>query len=238
MYHIAKPLGEWMYHGCEPAPGARPVSMDSEARYVGAEPAFDIHDVRPTSRKGDKYLSRLHDTMRGREYNDLRARSLDMQINPPHFSDWGIKPKRTEKVKTMSTNVAMAEALLDNFNTISVEMDHNIYMYKVPKDMELEKGDHVIVPNKDKFKAVMVIEVFGCNKNPDEIKLRWVVQKVDYTEYDKYIAKDEKAISTIMELEKRKTKRDLVNELTNDLSAEETLQLSTDLGIDVCESTD
>lgn len=154
-------------------------------------------------------------------------------IDPP-------KLKGKKKMNKQSSNKAMADALLDNFNTILAADGISSYRCKVPKDLELEVDDKVIIPfdNGNAFKIATVTEVHGRVKNPDENDLRWIVQKVDTTAYDAYQAQDEKAMETLMELEKRKTKRDLVNELTGGLSAEETLQLSADLGVDVCESPD
>ena len=103
--------------------------------------------------------------------------------------------------------------------------------------MEIEIDDAVVVATNDtrnelcSMEICKVTEVHGRVKNPDENDLRWVVQKVDTTAYDAHRAQDEKAMETVMELEKRKTKRGMISELTSDLSEDEMTQLNTDLGI-------
>lgn len=244
MYHIVKPISEWQYHDCKPVRHARPKDSGH-----GGEPMFDIHDVKPVSRRGDDFLHDLHYEMRRREYGDIsnRERGNHMRDSmryaaqaPWHGVDWAseIKPEKKEMI-TQSKNVQLAEALLDNFHTVEARVADSLSepkLYKVPKDLVLVKGDLLLIPYGSGFKVAEITEVHGRAKNPEEAKLKWIVQVVDTTDYDLLVAQDEKAVETILELEKRKTRRELVNELTGDLTAEETLALSADLGVDVCES--
>lgn len=229
MYHLIKPITEWRHHDCEPKPGARFVDDSSGG------PMFDIHDVRPMSQMADDYLIRLHSTLREDEYrqrNPVRFRPNSVYANWD-ICDNLIQPTRKKKMSKMSHNRMMAEALLDNFNTVDVVRGGAIYTYKVPKGMELEEGDWVVVPVPNAgFNALKVNEVHGRAKNPDELELKWVVCKADMSDYKALIEQDEKAMETVLELEKRKTKRELLNELTSDLSSDEMLTLQDDLGIE------
>ena len=250
MYHIVKPITEWRHYDCDPKPGARPMNHER-----GGEPMFDIHDVQPMSSRGHHYLDDLHRNMhrqeRDRDRNYERDRhqydALQMQINPPMYAgsasiDWAINPMRKEKMADkMSNNRAMAEALLDNFHTVLVMQDHGNYVYKVPKDLELEPGDMVVVPGRnqaDYHRVCKVSEVHGRVKNPDELQLKWIIQKLDMTEFELHEAQDEKAMETILELEKRRTKRELLSELTGDLDDQELLELNTSLGIEAPKDTE
>ena len=68
----------------------------------------------------------------------------------------------------------------------------NLFTYKVSSSLNLKVGDLIIVPvlNDLHFKVAKVVEV--VRQDPHKIRnLKWVVQKLDLSEYRKLLAKDE-----------------------------------------------
>lgn len=55
--------------------------------------------------------------------------------------------------------------------------------YSYMTDLELKKGDWVIVEVKDAFKAVMVCSTKGLSKNAINAASKWIVSKIDTDAY-------------------------------------------------------
>lgn len=138
----------------------------------------------------------------------------------------------------MSEKQILADALLDNFNTLDVSFnDSGRYTYKYPKDLDIEEGDHVVVPGSlargTSMRVGKVENVYMSAYNPNEIPLKWIIQKVDTEEFDEYVDRDRKALETLREVEKRRAKRELLEEFSQGLDKKELKKLQSDLGVEV-----
>lgn len=105
--------------------------------------------------------------------------------------------------------------LQEGYTTIEVifnEGDTRTYTYKARLDAGVEVGSHVIVDSPSK--GLVVVEVVAVHKVA-KIDLdapwtyKWIVQKVDRTQYDEQLAKEEQFGEAMLEIE-RVRQRDLL----------------------------
>lgn len=185
--------------------------------------------------------------------NDARGVDYDFNRYPDDIADAlrygteGQRKRKQKKVKKMNEKQMLADSLLDNFNTIDVVFPTSMdsydgsqkYTYKVPKDWEFEDAEEVeqfvVVPpgRGNIMRIARVVTVHDRAHNPDNIKLKWCVQQIDAFEHDGYVESDKKALQALMEVEKRKAKRELLEEFAEGLDKKEMKQLESDLGVEL-----
>ena len=152
-----------------------------------------------------------------------------------------VQPTGESKMK----NNHMKELLLNNFQTIGVQFQgcHNgvTYTYKAPKDMEFnsksDENDFVVVVTND---GIKVAEVVRVDAEPDidlslGVNYKWIVGKIDFTEYKEMVEKDKKADSLLIELEKRELHNRVKKEFLGELSADEIKLLESELDVNLIE---
>lgn len=83
------------------------------------------------------------------------------------------------------------------YTTVEVAFTENakaaLYTYKASLDLNLQEGDAVVVPAAGKFQIVKVVRVHKAPKLlfNEEIRLLWVVQKIDFTAYKAAVEAEE-----------------------------------------------
>ena len=225
MYHIVKPITEWHHYDCRPKNSARPVNRDQRG-----EPIFDYHDMRATSMRGDRFLNECHEEARRGEGRAV-YREDPIRYDYENYETMNrhqVPRKHKMATKHMNEVQGLAVALLDNFTTIKCDNPHssNDLTFKKPLNMELEKGDKTICSFNDGSIQIMeVTEVHGEIVNPDDIKLCWVVQKIDTVQYEHLLELDQKAVDKIKQMQQNKARRELLAEFDQD----ELKLLSSDL---------
>lgn len=76
------------------------------------------------------------------------------------------------------------------------------YTYKCPSSISVEKGDQVVIPRLDSF---IVSEVWGIRDRSEvdsSINYKWVIQKIDLTEYRERLAAEELFVQKMKKLRK------------------------------------
>lgn len=72
----------------------------------------------------------------------------------------------------------------------SMRLASKFYTYRLPEHIDIDLHDDVVVPLGHAFAIGVVIDVIPleiAKKRYPGIDFKWVVQKVDYTEYDKLV---------------------------------------------------
>lgn len=125
--------------------------------------------------------------------------------------------RQIKKASPMTTNVQHLIALLQKgYTTVEVvflnqdsgaEQTNQTYTYKVPEAVAktLVKGDLLVVPAR---KAFAVVKVSVIHETPkinvrEPLALRWIVQKVDTTQYDDQAAREKQAVEQVEVAERR-----------------------------------
>lgn len=106
--------------------------------------------------------------------------------------------------------------LQENFYTIGVVLSGgNSYTYKVPKELQLEKEDLIVIDVKGTTKLAYVDEIhdepqidFDSN-----IDYKWIIQKVDFTEYNKILEAEKEALKKIKAAKRAKEKQEIIEGL-------------------------
>jgi len=206
--------------------GARPMSYRE-----GGEPMFNFHDVQPQSSRGSQFLDDCHREAHRAERNERSHHTADAMrysINHDHVMNFqddvelNIGESRMRKqmsTQHMNETQALAVALLDNFTTVECYSTRSVrnLTFKKPKDLELEEGDMAICTFHDKgFDILEVKEVHDGVVNPDDIKLAWVVGKVDLEKMLHLQALDQKAVDKIKQMQQNKARKELLAEFDED----------------------
>lgn len=150
----------------------------------------------------------------------------------PEYANESVRPttnititNNLTKKEPMMQNFQHLLALLQkNYTTVAVKFDTQPgsehakqYTYKVPLSMAdgLDKGDLLVVPARNFFTVVSVVEVHDSPqidvKNP--LALKWAVQKVDRTAYDDQTAREEQAIKQVEVAERRRAQEEALQTL-------------------------
>ncbi|TXH08926.1 MAG: hypothetical protein E6R04_09775 [Spirochaetes bacterium] len=107
------------------------------------------------------------------------------------------------------------------------DMATRAYTYKAPKSMELVPGDHVLVFAKD---TPLVGRVVKVDDEPDvdftrPYALKWVVQKLDFTQYEQQQEREAAAIRHLRSSRSRKAREQMLRDLIGDEDRERIAKL-------------
>lgn len=110
----------------------------------------------------------------------------------------------------------MIALLQTGYTTIKVQLGGptgSLYTYKAP--LGLIEGDQVVVEMPGGH--MRVLDVVKVDETPQidvdsDIDYKWVVQKVDKTQYNELLAKEEEAKQLIIQQEMAKKRKELVEE--------------------------
>lgn len=114
----------------------------------------------------------------------------------------------TKKEPMMQDFQHLIALLQKGYTTIGVRFDNSsqVYTYKAPKSVAdaLAKDDLVVVPARNTFQVVKVVEVHAEPQIDvhKPLALKWIVQKVDTTAYDDQTAREEEAIQKLQVAER------------------------------------
>jgi len=140
---------------------------------------------------------------------------------------------RLQEEKEMQNH--MVELLLENFYTIGIRFNNSakVYTYKVAKDIELlADEDQVIVATTSGFEIVNVTRVDeGMNIDlSSDIKYKFIVQKLDRTQYDELCDKDKNVAGVIAKGAAEAKRKELVEAFTGALDDTQ-VKLLEDVGV-------
>jgi len=107
-------------------------------------------------------------------------------------------------------------SIADNVKTVGVKFYKDAYhsdddktigqkMYVYKTTLDLEKGDHVIVKVGQIYKVVIVTHLSPIAK--DDVDLKWVVQKLDATDYESNLANEGELVNRVRVLEEENRRR-------------------------------
>ncbi len=120
----------------------------------------------------------------------------------------------------------------EDFTTVHVKYagTARYYTFKADLALNLKEGDKVIVPNANGLDGgYVVVEVRKVDATPclepTAIQLKWVVQKLDTTAYDKRLASEEAAMEVLAAGNKRAEQKAALAVLLNGTSADYLRQL-------------
>jgi hypothetical protein len=156
----------------------------------------------------------------GRTEVAISARLHKLGINPYEARSAVAIVMQPPKPKPQGTkmNAQLLIALLQtNYTTVECTFDKNgqRYTYKAPLSMGLEAGSLAVVPARDKFQVVTVVEVHDSPRidvsKPFEYK--WVGQKVDLSAYHDQTKREQEAIEQIAVAERRKAQEEALAQL-------------------------
>tara|TARA_R110000772_G_scaffold16184_12_gene46272 strand:+ start:298 stop:735 length:438 start_codon:yes stop_codon:yes gene_type:complete len=107
--------------------------------------------------------------------------------------------------------------LQDNYTTVKVEFTTNAaltYTYKVLQSDNYQVGDSAIIETEgtpSKLKVVSIIEVHDVPKidTDADFDYKWVVQKVDRTQYDTIVENEGKFLLAMQDVERTKKKAEI-----------------------------
>lgn len=93
------------------------------------------------------------------------------------------------------------------------------YSYKALKKWSIEEGDKVIVAVNGYFKIVEVVSVSDPAPK-DNIKYKWIVQKLDTSAYDNIVRKEADFEELVETLKKRNHRKAYLDELHRQVGTE------------------
>jgi len=200
------------------------LKVDKELTYTG------MYNAR-TEIAGPSRFDTLQWTTREQERLMERVREFDVRVRPEMF-DWKPKQKPTEE-KEMQNH--LVELLAKNFYTIGISFEHSskVYTYKVALDIELEVDDKVIVDITSGLTIVNVIRVDKDASGIDltmDVKYKFIVQKLDTTQYDELCEKDKSIGKVIAQGAAERARRELIESYTGNLN-EEQIKALEDCGV-------
>lgn len=120
----------------------------------------------------------------------------------------GFKPKEEtpmNSIQVVPVNLAarVIEAASDTFTTVKVEFsaaDPRTYTYKAPKSFGVAVGDKVVVDSpREGYKVVTVVEVHDKPLLRGDFDFKWLVSKIDDSNYKELIAFEEQANKRIQD---------------------------------------
>lgn len=103
------------------------------------------------------------------------------------------------------------------------------YTYKLPLDMGVNVGDHVVVEVNGEYKVVLISTI---HPEPEiDIRapyaLKWVVSKVDTTRYQDQMAREQQALEHLQKQERATAKKRAIEQLMGLVDAEELKKILT-----------
>ena len=94
--------------------------------------------------------------------------------------------------------------------------DGKVYTYKAPIDLMLAVGDQVVVQVSQETKVVTVVEVHdipNIDYTNSSIHYKWIVCKVDFSEYNKLLEQERIIRQNLRQLARKNQRTYLVNQL-------------------------
>lgn len=95
------------------------------------------------------------------------------------------------------------------------------YNYKAPRTAGIEVGDLLVVPATQTLRIVKVAEVHAEPQFNGLPNLKWIVQKVDRTEYDANLERERKFRDALQEVERVRKRDELIHTLTTTAAGSE-----------------
>ena len=89
------------------------------------------------------------------------------------------------------------------------------YTYKT--HINLEVNDFVIVQSPYGVKVVQVSKLLSIHEADSNYRYKWVVQKVDYTDYNYLNENEEHILGTLATIRAKKLKKEMYKELTKEI---------------------
>lgn len=126
------------------------------------------------------------------------------------------------KENTMSTTQNMITLLQKDFYTVGAKFagTNQVYTYKVPNKVKLEKGDHVVTRCGIKGYGVAKIERVDAIPQIDphaNFKYAWIVQKVEAAAYDAQLKLEAELEKELLQVETAHQREALVDKMTKHL---------------------
>ena len=154
-----------------------------------------------------------------------RLEKLDLDVNRNNESLATLTAKKAPTKEPMMQNFQHLIALLQkNYTTVGVKFQpqpgndgNKVYTYKVPLSLakELAKDDLLVVPARDGFAVVKVVEIHEAPqidvKQP--LALKWIVQKVDRAAYDDQTTREAEAVKQVEVAERRRAQEEALQTL-------------------------
>lgn len=146
----------------------------------------------------------------GRTVVSIESRLRKHGIDPEGSRNRELVTSQPETKDPMMTDFQHLLALLQHgYTTVDVCFPENPgqrYTYKIPSKMAegLEPKHYLVVPSRNEFKLVQVVEVHPTPridvKKP--LALKWVVQRVDFTAYNDQTSREAEAIEKLQVAER------------------------------------
>lgn len=100
--------------------------------------------------------------------------------------------------------------------------NNKTYVYKVPRNVNLECGDLVLVLTPNEGVQTRMVVAVNCQPDTEFTgKHKWIVQKVDMTQYKELVEKEEQVEQILFQAkamaEKERVKKEFLNFLPADL---------------------
>ena len=132
----------------------------------------------------------------------------------------------------------LVELLLKNFYTVGIRFknSHKVYTYKVDLATELAEEDQVVVQTTSGYEIVTVARVDeGMNIDvTSDIKYKFIVQKLDLTQYEELCDKDKNVAGVIATSAAEKQRQEIVETFTGTLDDSQ-IKLLSDCGVTAIE---
>jgi hypothetical protein len=127
-----------------------------------------------------------------------------------------VKPNVAHTIERLKMNPRHLVSLIDGeYTTVAVRFDAASKLYTYKTRLKLQRNDWVIVSVNDVLKVVQVVQVHATPQIDFEAKFdyKWVVQKVDMSDYNTTLAAEAKLVEHIDAMErlhKRYTMRQII----------------------------
>lgn len=128
----------------------------------------------------------------------------------------------------------MAAIMMEGVRTVSVSFAGTTKQYTYLTCEELQVEDVVVVPAMNEYKTAIVEEIHDTPQVDIDsgIKYKWVVQKIDFTEYDKRMAAERKFSDILKNLQFNKVRHQVKELLKENLGEDSVLLLENALKLD------
>lgn len=130
------------------------------------------------------------------------------------------EPTKESNVMSNKLNLFIASQRPD-FKIIGVNFNSGDKVYHYKTLLDVQEGDQILVPVQNKspsvVRVVSVKDALSCNLS---YELKWVIQKIDFTDFDACVEMESKCQTLINRAEVRKQNTELLEEFQTYLGEE------------------
>lgn len=141
--------------------------------------------------------------------------------------DWAKDNKLNSVQEEKQMSNSKLTFLFDDITTIKIRFkkdDEKTWTYKALKTDNIQVGDKVVVPTPHSFVVVTVTEVHEYPQVEDGNFYKWIIQRVDTTQYDALVKRDGDATAVIAKAEFEKKRQEAKEALLSGLAVNEDVQ--------------